>query len=232
MLRWGYNNDLHSNYAILSKLSAKADISAHQKVKDKYLEPEELDKLLERLKAVPYWYYLSYFLSLTGLRIGEALALHKNDIGSKYITVNKTLDLNDGTFGTPKTLESNREVFIQPELRSLIKKINIYEKEKSMSLNLKSILFMFDDKGNPLSYYAFRKYIYDAAKDIGIAKKVTPHIFRHTHASLLASQGVSIEAISRRLGHSDSDITKEIYLHVTKQLIKNDEAQINNVKLL
>ena len=51
MLRWGYNNDLHTNYAVLSKLSAKADISAHYKVKDKYLEPEELEKLLERLKS-------------------------------------------------------------------------------------------------------------------------------------------------------------------------------------
>lgn len=230
MLRWGYNNDLHTNYAVLSKLSAKADISAHYKVKDKYLEPEELEKLLERLKEIPRWYYLSYFLSLTGLRIGEALALHKSDIGNEYITVNKTLDLNDGSFGSPKTLESNREVYIQPELKTLLKRIYIYESEKSMSHNIKSILFMCDSKGNPLSYYGFRTYIDKAAKEIGITKKVTPHIFRHTHASILASQGVSIEAISRRLGHAGSDITKEIYLHVTKQLKKNDEKQIDIVK--
>ena len=153
MLRWGYNNDLHTNYAVLSKLSAKADISAHYKVKDKYLEPEELEKLLERLKEIPRWYYLSYFLSLTGLRIGEALALHKSDIGNEYITVNKTLDLNDGSFGSPKTLESNREVYIQPELKTLLKRIYIYESEKSMSHNIKSILFMCDSKGNPLSYF-------------------------------------------------------------------------------
>ncbi|MBO5389282.1 MAG: tyrosine-type recombinase/integrase, partial [Lachnospiraceae bacterium] len=63
-------------------------------------------------------------------------------------------------------------------------------------------------------------------------KKVTPHILRHTHASLLMSQGVNIDTISRRLGHEDSKITKEIYLHVTKLLIEKDKSQIEGINLL
>lgn len=39
---------------------------------------------------------------------------------------------------------------------------------------------------------------------------------RHTHASLLAEAGVSLEQIMQRLGHANDDITKRIYLHVTK----------------
>ncbi|MFR8313824.1 MAG: hypothetical protein ACLVBP_16545 [Ruminococcus sp.] len=42
----------------------------------------------------------------------------------------------------------------------------------------------------------------------------------HTHASLLLEQGISIDTISRRLGHENSDVTREIYLHVTKSYRK------------
>lgn len=44
------------------------------------------------------------------------------------------------------------------------------------------------------------------------------HDLGHTHASLLLEQGVSIDTISRRLGHENSVITRKIYLHVTKNL--------------
>lgn len=232
MLRWGYNNDLHTNYAILSKLTVTNEISAHQKVKDKYLEPNELSELLNSLKSAPNWYYLTYFLSLSGLRVGEAIALNKTDIKGDYITVRSTYNPNLKEFGSPKTMESNREVYIQPELKKLIQRINTYEKELCDEHNIKSILFFCNAKGGPLSYYAYNKKLRETAVKIGITKKITPHIFRHTHASVLAAQGVSIEAISRRLGHSGSKVTKEIYLHVTKQLKANDEAQLNNVNFL
>lgn len=232
MLRWGYNNDLHSNYAILSKLTAPSEISAHQKVKDKYLEPEELSELLESLKSMPDYYYLTYFLSLTGLRVGEALALNISDVGAEYIKVNKSYDSSFKTVGDTKTPESNREVYIQPELKELITRIRIYERELRMEHGIESMLFFCNRNGHPLSYNSYRHYLSKTADKINLQKKVTPHIFRHTHASILAAQGVSIDAISRRLGHAGSDITKEIYLHVTKQLKHNDEAQINTVRIV
>ncbi|MBQ9610631.1 MAG: site-specific integrase [Lachnospiraceae bacterium] len=232
MLRWGYNNDLHTNYAIITKLSANNEISAHQKVKDKYLEPEELSELLECLKSTPNYYYLTYFLSLTGLRIGEALALNISDVGPEYIKVNKTYNCNFKSIGTPKTIESNREVYIQPELKELITRIKIYEREMRMEKNIKSLLFFCNKDGHALHYDAYRHYLAKAAEKINLQKKITPHIFRHTHASILAAQSVSIDAISRRLGHSGSKVTKEIYLHITNQLKANDEAQLNNVKFL
>lgn len=45
---------------------------------------------------------------------------------------------------------------------------------------------------------------------------LTPHSLRHTHTSLLAEAGVSLEQIMDRLGHTDDDTTKNIYLHITK----------------
>ena len=50
--------------------------------------------------------------------------------------------------------------------------------------------------------------------------ELTPHSLRHTHTSLLAEAGVALEQIMDRLGHSDDQITKNVYLHVTKEMKK------------
>ncbi|OAB48441.1 integrase [Paenibacillus antarcticus] len=45
---------------------------------------------------------------------------------------------------------------------------------------------------------------------------LTPHLLRHTHTSLLAEAEVSLEQMMDRLGHGDDEVTKLIYLHITK----------------
>lgn len=45
-------------------------------------------------------------------------------------------------------------------------------------------------------------------------------------------QGIGIDAISRRLGHSDSKVTKEIYLHVTERLREKENEQIKGLKII
>ena len=54
----------------------------------------------------------------------------------------------------------------------------------------------------------------------GINQELTPHSLRHTHTSLLAEAGVALEQIMDRLGHSDDQITKNVYLHVTQEMKK------------
>ncbi|MFJ7978453.1 tyrosine-type recombinase/integrase [Peribacillus sp. NPDC096379] len=55
--------------------------------------------------------------------------------------------------------------------------------------------------------------------------ELTPHSLRHTHTSLLAKARVSFEQIMDRLGHTDDQITKNVYLHVTQEMKK--EASVN-----
>ena len=47
----------------------------------------------------------------------------------------------------------------------------------------------------------------------------------------MMEKGMSEEAISRRLGHTDSRITKQIYLHVTQKMKDTENEQIKNIKL-
>jgi integrase/recombinase XerD len=53
--------------------------------------------------------------------------------------------------------------------------------------------------------------------DVGIERKVTPHLFRHTVATHMRAGGAQIEDIRDMLGHS-SISTTQIYSHVTPEL--------------
>lgn len=46
---------------------------------------------------------------------------------------------------------------------------------------------------------------------------IYPHLFRHTTASLLNSNGVSVDVIQHLLGHSSEEITKNVYIHDTEE---------------
>ena len=70
--------------------------------------------------------------------------------------------------------------------------------------------------GYPALYRSFTSPFYRLLKTLEVNKHITVHSLRHTHASLLAESGATLEQIQQRLGHSNDDITKRVYLHVTK----------------
>jgi integrase len=58
---------------------------------------------------------------------------------------------------------------------------------------------------------------------------LTPHSLRHTHTSLLAEAGVSLEQIMDRLGHTDDHITKNVHLHVTHEMKKEASQKFSEL---
>lgn len=67
--------------------------------------------------------------------------------------------------------------------------------------------------GDPLSTQAVRNIVDKYVLLAGIKRKITPHSFRHTFATLLLEEGVDLRFIQEYLGHS-SISTTQIYLHV------------------
>ena len=232
LLHWAFENDYISDVSFTRKFKPFKDRSAREKIQDKYLEPEEVNRLLQAMQNEK-WKMLTQFLILSGLRIGEAISLTLSDIDYKEhcIHVTKTYDSINRIVTTPKTACSIRDVYMQPELEGVCRSIILHKKMESLARGYRTDLFISNSKGGYLNYYSYNKYLKENAEK-AIGRQITPHALRHTHASLLLACGVSVDTISRRFGHENSAVTREIYLHVTKKLVERDNAQIKDLKII
>lgn len=236
MLNWGYKNDYHDNYKLLTKLELFQDSDVVEKVEQKYLEKDEINILLEYTadQGLWHWYYFTNMLLLTGMRIGELIALKDRsvDVDNRVIHIVATYDRTNDVVTTPKTDNSVRDIRIQPELLTLIKKCRIWRKQMLLAKGLKSDLFIpCICTGYYTSYDSYCKFLRETSeRELG--RRVTPHKLRHTHASLLAESGMTDDQIARRLGHSHSKVTHDIYIHVTKKVIEDDNALMDTIFLI
>ena len=85
--------------------------------------------------------------------------------------------------------------------------------------------------GSYINPFSSNKYLHETAQRV-LGRRITAHALRHTHASLLMAGGIDIETIARRLGHENSRITRDIYLHVTEKLIEKDNEQIKHIRIM
>lgn len=76
--------------------------------------------------------------------------------------------------------------------------------------------FFVNRLGNPLSAQSVRNMITMYAELANIDQHITPHMFRHSFATLLLEEDVDIRYIQQLLGHS-SITTTQIYTHVTSK---------------
>ena len=230
MITWGFKNDYISDKSYLDKLEKVAtSTETEEDIEEKYLESDEVTKLIKGMKKEP-WITLTRFLVLTGLRIGEAFSLTAADIDLKnrHIYIISNYDYINKLTDTPKTPSSKRRVYIQDELLDFAREL---KKEALANKLIYGSDLIFQRKGKPLVYESYH-YQLSTVSQKTLGRKITPHTLRHTHTSLLAEQGVDIETISRRLGHEDSQITRKIYLHVTKKMRKRDEMQVQSIRIL
>lgn len=230
MLRWGYQNDYCPEVA--GKLKKLPDLSERLKIQDKFLERDELKALLEGLNE-EHWKNLTEFLALSGLRIGEAQALRYSDINIKERLIHVTRTFSQVVKGvtTPKSPDSVRDVYIQDELLPLCRKLLSGAKRKALEFGYQSNLVFANDEGGFIDYDAYNKYLRENGIRI-LNRHITTHAMRHTMTSLFAEAGVSLEVISRRLGHHDSKITKDIYYHVTKIQREKDNEAVRQISIL
>lgn len=232
MMRWGYENDYLDDIRFIDKVKPVEDKAKADKLRSKYLEGEELQELLDGMK-LEQWKMVTQFLALSGLRFGECAALTVNDLDmkNKTIHVTKTYDTINKVVTTPKTDNSIRDVFMQAELYAFCKSAITYHKKAELQYGYRSKLLFCDINGGYIEYYAYNKYLKENAKNI-LGRNITTHVMRHTHTSLMAEAGVPLEVISRRLGHSDSKTTRDIYLHITQKQKEKDNQAIEQIQLL
>lgn len=198
------------------------------KKQNKFLDAVELKSVLAQLtKLAPRVALLIEFMSLTGLRIGELLALRYCDYDEKKATININGTLqyfykngSDIKRGTPKNIYSVRDVTLDARCVKILNSIITDNKRQSLWFKgYEEQGYIFTAKrGNPYDM----QYINKLLKQVHIdGKHLTTHIFRHTHISILAELGIPLKAIMQRVGHNDPATTLSIYTHVTQHM-KND----------
>ena len=140
--------------------------------------------------------YISVVLIMiyTGVRIGELLALRKEDIHleERWLHVRKA-----------KTSAGVREVPIAEKIAPLI--------EKWLQKPCDSLICSAQNR--PMSYDAFRDTYWDGVMVLlGMDHK--PHDTRHTCVSLLTEAGVDQRIIRKIVGHKGQGVTEVVYTHV------------------
>jgi integrase/recombinase XerD len=197
------------------------EINPFHKIQIKYKEPFILPKTipLKNIETIISFAYLNYkkantnyakktrlrnalileLLFATGMRISElcSLKIEQIDLTEYIIKI----------YG-----KGSKERLIQICNHNVQKLLHNYIKERGKERN-NDYLFI-NRLNHRLSEQSVRNMINNYATQAGISLHITPHMFRHSFATLLLEEDVDIRYIQQMLGHS-SITTTQIYTHTS-----------------
>ena len=144
-------------------------------------------------------------LFATGMRVGELASVRPDDISpdGEVITI-----VGKGN--------RQRRVFVsRNELKVLTRCYLETRAERFPSADCTLVT----PQGANASPQYLRQIITRAAKGAGVTRRVTPHMIRHTAATMLLEEGLDIRYVQRLLGHQ-SIATTQRYTHVTDEVLQ------------
>lgn len=195
------------------KLKSKELNSEKSKVKNK----NEANKILF-LSSLRDTAILETFFS-TGLRVSELCSLDRDE------------DLSTGEISVRGKGGKVRVVFISDFAREAIKE---YLKERidvddAMFIDLSWTANGRIKKGKDLrlTTRSVERIIKKYAEFVGISKKCTPHVLRHSFATDLLRNGADLRTVQMMLGHA-SISTTQIYTNVTNKFLKDQFAKYHS----
>lgn len=191
-----------------------------KKKKLKYLSKFELHLLLDDLdlefhEGKMNYDWLIFLVAKTGLRLSEALGLTPDDFKftKQSLSVNKTWDYkNNQGFVPTKNKSSVRTVEMDWQTVALFS-------EYTKHFEHDQPIFVPENK--IVCNSTINSTLHRHCKKCNIPI-INIHGLRHTHASLLLCDGVSVASVAKRLGHSNITTTQKVYIHVIKELESKD----------
>jgi integrase/recombinase XerD len=147
---------------------------------------------------------LELFLG-TGIRVGELVRLRRDD-----------LNLDTGILRINGKGNRQRHVFVAGQ--RTLQLLRAYAAYRS-SLDSEPSSLLTLDGSRPISAAGIRRLLQHLASAAGLRRSLTPHMLRHTAATLLLEARVDIRLVQRLLGHA-SIATTQLYTHVTDDTLR------------
>ena len=188
-----------------------------KKTKVDFWTLEEFQKVISLLCKKDYYeHYLFisfWLLFMTGMRIGEASALHWSDIDFEtgLLSITKTLyyrTMTDYKFVEPKTQASIRTIYIDSDT---LNELKAWQSVQQQVLPDCSLVLSYN--GTPTSKTTLPRALEKLSNLAGV-HRIKIHALRHSHASLLISMGENPLLIKERLGHEKIQTTLGTYGHL------------------
>lgn len=189
----------------------------------KYLQEADFLKLIGYLNSTNNELNVSramiQFACYTGARLSEIAGLTTKDIDLKkgLVSITKTYNYRDGGFAPTKNPQSIRKIDIDDHYISILKK-----RVLTHELRKQELLFAKNGSSTPPTSNAVNKELRKIFKDIGIKSDMNFHGLRHTHISYLLANGVNIQYVSKRAGHSSVSTTLNVYTHILERLERDE----------
>lgn len=187
----------------------------------RYLEKTEAEQIFQVLNEYnPLYTQILELQFHTGMRFGEVIALEsKNfhdgfllDIHGTYDHANRSR--TRGKKVPPKTRKSFRTIELGDAAIQILKD-RMYHNHFLKKKNNDFLFVTSNDR--PYDLGTINGFLNDHQIEFNTDTKVSTHVFRHTHISMLAEKNVPIQVIMDRVGHEDRETTEKIYMHVTKK---------------
>lgn len=158
--------------------------------------------------------FILMVIGVTGLRISELCALRAKDVstGGDVMRVHGKGAKDRVVYLTHRSVKNKMR-----ERRAA--RISEFGETGRIFLN---------SRGNPLMPQTLRRRLHKFAQHKGYDRTVTPHMFRHTAATLLIEQGADIRFVQKLLGHA-SISTTEIYTHVSNEALRSAVSKANTL---
>lgn len=174
--------------------------------------PEQQEALMREAhkeSLVPH--LLVEFMMVTGVRVGEAMALKWHDVytESRRMRIHSTVvNLRNGKASYAregaKSKSSNRTIPLSVRACEILNHLRSFSTSE----------FVFaDETGKPITYESLRYHTQRLCKGANVPYYGL-HVWRHTFATNQYYKGTDVKILSKLLGHADASITYNVYIHL------------------
>jgi len=208
--RGGWKPFLHHISKSMPQRRRAVSLKAAKKL-PRVLTPQQMQALLDSCEHLRDRLLLALLYD-SGMRIGEALGLRHNDIAvaERAITVVR----RDNANGARAKSITTRTVPVSAELVRLYADY-LHAEYGDLDSDYVFVNLWGRPLGQPWTYAAVYDLVRRLRRRTGV--EFDPHWIRHTAATRMLRDGISLEVVAKLLGHSNVTVTATTYEHLTAE---------------